>query len=96
MIACALLRVLYNTWSLARGQGSRTDSTVHQGHEAGLSSAARFNDPLPPRARLRYAGQQHPADCGRPRPGRNRPMDPNALIALLIGLIVLILLLAGL
>ncbi|MEW6580753.1 MAG: hypothetical protein AB1435_16375 [Chloroflexota bacterium] len=41
-------------------------------------------------------GRHHTADRYRPRPGRSRPMDPSALIALLVGLIVLILLLAGL
>ena len=41
-------------------------------------------------------GRHHTANRCRPRPGRSRSMDPNALIALLVGLIVLLLLLAGL
>ncbi len=41
-------------------------------------------------------GRHRTASSYRPRPGRSRPMDPNALIAMLVGLIVLILLLARL
>lgn len=57
------------------------------------SLGARYGDPLPRRACLRYAGQHCTVRCSQPKLERTHSMDPNALIALLIGLVVLVVLL---